>query len=88
MLFAWERKGFMGSKPFVFLTFIFILCLLILGWYFMEVFVTKAPVAATKGFEYALGENPNAVKQQPDLLTWVQAKVSTLADQVGIKLKN
>ncbi|HOD12314.1 MAG TPA: hypothetical protein PKO44_04400 [Candidatus Omnitrophota bacterium] len=77
----------MGSKPFVFVTFVFILCLMVVGWYFFEVFANKAPVAATKGFEYALGEDPRASIQQKDFLSWVQGKASALADHIGIKVK-
>lgn len=66
----------MRSKIFVFFSFIFILCLVVVGWYFMEGYANKAPAAMAKGAESFVEADVNTTQKYQDFFSWVQTKIN------------
>jgi len=47
----------MTSKIFIFFTVVFLLSLVVVGWYFSDMYIDKAPSASAKGAEFFLDKD-------------------------------
>ena len=69
----------MNSKAFLFFTFLFVVSFVIVGWYCLDIYQNKAPIAMTKGTEYFAEGNVPATQEYQDFFSWMQVKVSNVS---------
>jgi len=83
------------SKVFLIVVFIFILCLVIVGWYFLEMYGQKAQIAMTKGTEYSIGEKVQVSYEDQDVekesgieffWVWLKQKTSIVINSISLNI--